>query len=114
MAFIVLACWLAVQTTLVLVVGFNPHHSSVGIGWTAGTALGMFALAAGKERTGRALENPILRTEGRVNFVDRVLATAVLAGLVLNAALGWWWADPLAGYVIVIYRLKEGRKALSG
>jgi divalent metal cation (Fe/Co/Zn/Cd) transporter len=113
-AFIVLACYLAVQSTLVLVVGYHPHHSLVGIGWTAATAVLMFALAAGKERTGRALENPVLRTEGRVTFVDGMLAMAVLAGLVLNAVLGWWWADPFAGYVILVYGLKEGWAALTG
>jgi divalent metal cation (Fe/Co/Zn/Cd) transporter len=32
---------------------------------------------------------------------------------VLNAALGWWWADPLAGLVIVYYGLREGRQALT-
>jgi divalent metal cation (Fe/Co/Zn/Cd) transporter len=113
-AFIVLACYLAVQSTLVLVTGYHPHHSPVGIGWTAATGVVMFALAAGKDRTGRALENPVLRTEGRVTFVDGMLATAVLAGLVLNAGLGWWWADPLAGYVILVYGLQEGRAALAG
>jgi hypothetical protein len=57
----------------------------------------MFALAAGKARTERALDNPVLGTEGRVTAIDCILAVAVLAGLVLNAALGWWWADPAAG-----------------
>lgn len=113
-AFVVLAGYLAVQSTLVLVMGYHPHHSLVGIGWTAATVVMMFALAAGKDRTGRALENPVLRTEGRVTFVDAMLATAVLAGLVLNAVLGWWWADPLAGCVILVYGLKEGWAALAG
>jgi divalent metal cation (Fe/Co/Zn/Cd) transporter len=54
----------------------------------------MFALAAGKASTGRALDNPVLRTEGRVTAIDGILAVAVLLGLVLNAAAGWWWADP--------------------
>jgi divalent metal cation (Fe/Co/Zn/Cd) transporter len=45
-------------------------------------------------------------------MVDALLATAVLAGLALNAGLGWWWADPLAGYVILFYGLKEGIAAL--
>ncbi len=61
----------------------------------------MFALAAAKARTGRALGNPVLVTEGRVTLVDGVLAVAVLAGLALNAAVGWWQADPLAALVIV-------------
>jgi divalent metal cation (Fe/Co/Zn/Cd) transporter len=72
----------------------------------------MFALAAGKARTGRALDNPVLISEGRVTFVDGLLAGAVLAGLVLNAMLGWWWADPLAGLVIVVYGVREGSAAL--
>ena len=54
----------------------------------------------------------MLRKEGRVTFVDGLLATAVLSGLVLNAALGWWWADPLAGYVILVYGVKEGWAAV--
>jgi len=40
-------------------------------------------------------------------MVDAILAAAVLVGLVLNATLNWWWADPSAGYVLVIYALKE-------
>ena len=42
-----------------------------------------------------------------------ILATAVLAGLVLNAALGWWWADPAAGYVLVYYGAREAHHVLS-
>ncbi len=40
-------------------------------------------------------------------MIDAVLATAVLAGLTLNTFLGWWWADPVAGYVILYYALRE-------
>jgi divalent metal cation (Fe/Co/Zn/Cd) transporter len=54
----------------------------------------------------------VLRTEGRVTFVDGVLATAVLLGLGLNATLNWWWADPLVGYVLVYYATREARNAL--
>lgn len=107
-AFAVLAGYLAIQSTLVLVARHHPRHSSLGIAWTALTALVMFALAAGKDRTGRRLNNPVLRAEGRVTLVDGLLATAILAGLVLDATLGWWWADPLAGYVLVLYGAKEG------
>lgn len=102
-AFALLAVYLAVQSTLVLVTGYHPQPSMGGIVWTAVTAVVMFALAVGKARTGAALDNPVLRTEGRVTLVDGLLAVAVLAGLVLNAALGWWWADPVAGYVLLAY-----------
>jgi divalent metal cation (Fe/Co/Zn/Cd) transporter len=74
----------------------------------------MFSLADGKARTGRALGNPVLRTEGRVTFVDGVLALSVLAGLVLNAAFGAWWADPVAGLVIVFYAIREARSIFGG
>jgi divalent metal cation (Fe/Co/Zn/Cd) transporter len=47
-----------------------------------------------------------------VTFVDGLLATAVLIGLVLNASAGAWWADPLARYVIVFYGVREGRTIL--
>ena len=95
--------------------GYRPGHSLLGIAWTAVTTAVMFTLAAGKRRTGRALGNPVLMTEGRVTLVDGVLAVAVLAGLVLNAAAGWWWADPLAAIVIVFYALREAREIfLSG
>ena len=106
-AFVALAAYLAVQSTWSLLTGFHPRHSPLGIAWTAVTAATMFALAAGKARTGRALNNPVLRTEGRVTAIDGLLAVAVLVGLSLNAAAGWWWADPLAGYVLVYYALRE-------
>jgi divalent metal cation (Fe/Co/Zn/Cd) transporter len=109
-AFAALAVYLLVQSTVVLAAGYHPHHSVPGILWTAVTAAVMFGLAAGKARTGRALGNPVLRTEGRVTLIDAILACAVLAGLVLNAVLGWWWADPAAGYVLVFYAAREVRE----
>jgi divalent metal cation (Fe/Co/Zn/Cd) transporter len=109
-AFAALAIYLLVQSTVVLATGYHPHHSVPGIIWTAITAAVMFSLAAGKARTGRALGNPVLRTEGRVTLIDGILAAAVLLGLVLNAALGWWWADPAAGYVLVFYAVREVRE----
>jgi divalent metal cation (Fe/Co/Zn/Cd) transporter len=112
-AFAALAAYLLIQSTLVLATGYRPRHSVLGIAWTAMTAVAMFALAAGKARTGRALGNPVLRTEGRVTMIDGILATAVLLGLILNAALGWWWADPAAGYVLVFYGAREVRQIFS-
>jgi divalent metal cation (Fe/Co/Zn/Cd) transporter len=106
-AFLALAGYLIVQSFIVLVSGYHPGHSTLGIAWTAATAAAMFALAAGKARTGRRLSNPVLMTEGRVTLVDGILAAAVLAGLILSAAAGLWWADPLAALVIVFYALRE-------
>jgi divalent metal cation (Fe/Co/Zn/Cd) transporter len=112
-AFIALAIYLAAQATVVLVVHHVAATSALGIAWTAATALAMLALAAGKARTGRALDSSVLIAEGRVTLFDGILAAAVLAGLVLHAIAGWWWADPLAAFVIALYGLREGRAALS-
>jgi divalent metal cation (Fe/Co/Zn/Cd) transporter len=109
-AFAALAVYLLAQSTWVLAAGYRPRHSVLGIAWTAVTAAVMFALAAGKASTGRALGNPVLTAEGRVTMIDGILACAVLAGLVLNAALGWWEADPAAGYVLVYYAAREVRE----
>ena len=76
-------------------------------------AAAMFALAVGKARTGLALDNPVLRTEGRVTMIGGMYcAAAVLLGLSLNAALGWWQADPAQGYVLVYYAAREVREIL--
>jgi hypothetical protein len=58
------------QSTIVLIVAFHPHHSPVGIVWMVVTAAVMFALAFGKEETGAALNNPVLRAEGRITIID--------------------------------------------
>ncbi|WP_037603751.1 cation transporter [Streptacidiphilus rugosus] len=113
-AFALLALYLAVQSTVVLAVGSQPHHSPLGIAWTAVTAAVMFTLAAGKTRTGAALDNPVLKTEGKVTFIDGVLAAAVMLGLTLNSLFGLWWADPLVGYVVLFYAVREAREIFSG
>ncbi|WP_434614881.1 cation transporter [Arthrobacter sp. A5] len=106
-AFLVLAGYLLVQSGVALAVGHRATPSPGGIAWTAVTAVVMFTLAAGRSRTGKALGNRVLVAEGRVTFIDGLLATAVLTGVVLNDLAGWRWADPLAGLVIVYYAVRE-------
>ena len=113
-AFIALAGYLLVQTAVVVASGYHPRHSSLGITWSALTAVTMFALALGKRRTGRGLGNPVLLTESRVTVIDGLLACAVLLGLVLNSAVGWWWADPAVGLIIVYYAIREARAIYAG
>jgi divalent metal cation (Fe/Co/Zn/Cd) transporter len=110
-AFVLLALYIAIQSALTLSSHSRPGHSTLGIVWLAATVLTMLGLAAGKRDTGRRLENPVLQTESRVTVIDGTLAAAVLLGVVLNATLGWWWADPLAALVILVYGLGEARHA---
>jgi divalent metal cation (Fe/Co/Zn/Cd) transporter len=106
-AFIALAVYLFAQSAFAIITGHRASHSIGGITWTAITAVVMFLLASGKSRVGARLNNPVLVTEGRVTLIDGLLALAVLVGLVLNAAFGWWWADPIVGFVIVYYAIRE-------
>jgi len=79
-AFFALALYVAAEGAYVLVTGGPPAPSPLGIAWTAVTCAAMLALAFGKARTGAALGNPVLTTEGRVTLVDAYLAGAVLLG----------------------------------
>jgi divalent metal cation (Fe/Co/Zn/Cd) transporter len=112
-AFAAVAVYVTAQAVVTLATADHPGPSVLGIAWTALTVVAMLALARGKVVTGRALGNPVVRAEGRVTLVDACLALGVLVGLVLNAAAGWWWADPLAGLVIVGYAVREARAALA-
>lgn len=111
-AFIVVALYLLAQSAAALITQHRPADGTGGIIWTGITALVMFTLATGKTRTGKAMNNPVLLTEGRVTVIDGLLAVAVLVGLTLDALFGWWWADPLASLVIVYYAIREAIRHL--
>ncbi|SEH84605.1 MULTISPECIES: cation transporter [unclassified Leifsonia] len=106
-AFALLAVYLLAQAAVALVAGHRAAPTPAGAGWTAATAVAMFALAFGKARVGRRLGNRVLITEGRVTLVDGILACSVLVGIALDGLFGWWWADPAAGLVIVVYAVRE-------
>ena len=113
LAFLALALYILAQSAYTLATSTHPETSPSGIAWLAATLAAMLLLAWGKRITGRQLGNPVLMKESYVTLIDALLAAAVLTGLLVNALTGWWWADPLAGLVIVYYGLKEGREALS-
>ncbi len=106
-----LAAYIAITATISLVRHARPGASMLGIVWLLLTFIAMLILAAGKHRVGKKLSNDVLLTESRVTLVDAYLAGSVLVGLLLNRYAGWWWADPLAGLVIVFYGIRESRHA---
>jgi divalent metal cation (Fe/Co/Zn/Cd) transporter len=110
-AFVALAVYVLVQSAYTLATGVRPAPSISGMIWLALTVAAMLLLAGGKHVTGRQLGNPVLMTEARVTLVDAYLAAAVLVGVGLNGALGWWWADPVSGLVVVYYGFHEAREA---
>jgi divalent metal cation (Fe/Co/Zn/Cd) transporter len=106
-AFTGLAIYIVAQSGALLWTGARPTPSLAGAAWLAATVIAMLALAWGKLVTGQVLDNRVLRAEARVTLIDAALAAAVLVGVVLNAAFGWWWADPLSGLMIVYYAIRE-------
>jgi divalent metal cation (Fe/Co/Zn/Cd) transporter len=107
-AFFALAASLALATVWAVSVGHVPEESPLGIGYLALTVLVMLSLAVVKGRLGRRLRSRPLIAESRLSLLDSVLAASVLSGLVLNAALGWWWADVLAALLVAGAALIEG------
>jgi len=92
------------------VTGRRAGESVVGVAYLAVTAVVMFGLAAAKRRTARSLDSAPLRSEASMTFLDGILSSATLTGLTANAALGWWWADPLAALVVALAAFNEARE----
>ena len=107
-SFIVLAAYVAVEAVRALAVAERPEPSWVGIGLAAVTAVTMPALAHAKQSVGRRLGSDATVGEGAQNMLCAYLSLALLAGLGANALAGWWWADPVAAFVIAALALREG------
>ncbi len=110
--FAALAVYLLVQSTAVWR-RLHPRHSPLGIGWTADHRRRDVRPRRGQGPHRRRPGQPGARDEGRVTLIDGLLAAAVLLGLALNSAVGWWSADPAAGYVLVYYAVREVREILT-
>jgi divalent metal cation (Fe/Co/Zn/Cd) transporter len=98
--FFALAGWVAVQAVLDLAGGAAPAASAVGIVVTSLSLAVMPVLARAKRRLAPVLGSRAQEREASQTRLCAVLSGVVLGGLVLNAALGWWWADPLAALVV--------------
>ena len=97
-----------------LIAGSRPSASWVGIGLAAFTAPTMPLLARAKRKVGRALNSSATVSEAGQNQICAYLSIALLAGLLLNAVAGWWWADPGTALLIAGFALREGRDSWRG
>lgn len=113
-AFLLLAAYVAFEAIRSLVTGAAPDASPIGISLTAISIAVMLWLAGQKRRTGDALASRALVADSKQTYACWYLSVTTLVGLGLNAALGWWWADPVAGLVIVVFLLREALEALRG
>ncbi|WP_309080701.1 cation transporter [Zhihengliuella sp.] len=113
-AFFALAAYVGTTSVLTLVTQARPEHSTVGIVLTALSLIVMPALSYAERRAGREVGSATAVADSKQTLICAYLSAAVLAGLVLNSLLGWWWADAVAGLVIVAFAIREGIEAWQG
>ncbi len=112
--FVALALYVACDSAHTLWSREAPRDSLPGIALTAVAIVVMPLLAHAKRQAAAALGSGAMRADARQSEFCMYLSAIVLGGLLLNALLGWWWADPLAGLVMVPIIGKEGIDALRG
>jgi divalent metal cation (Fe/Co/Zn/Cd) transporter len=113
-SFFVLAAYVTVEALRTLVGGHEPERSDVGIALVAISVVIMPFLSWAQRRAGRELGSASAVADSRQTLLCTYLSAAVLAGLVLNATLGWWWADPVVALGLAAVAVREGRAALRG
>lgn len=113
-SFLALAGYVTFESLRALVGGIDPDPSPVGIGLATASLLIMPFLSWAQRRTGKALGSNAVVADSTQTLLCTYLSGVLLVGLVLNATMGWSWADPLAGLVIAAVALREGVEAWRG
>ena len=113
-SFFVLAAYVTVQSIIDLTGSGEPAPSPVGIGLAVLSLIVMPVLSWAQRRTGRALGSASVVADSTQTLLCTYLSGVLLAGLLLNAFLGWGWADPIAGLVIAAVAVKEGMESWRG
>ena len=113
-SFLLLAAYVAFDATKALVRSEAPDESIIGIVLAAVSVVVMPLLVRAKRRVADAIQSRAMHAEATQTQLCMYLSAILLAGLGLNAAFGWWWADPVAALVMVPIIANEGREALRG
>ena len=113
-SFFALAAYVTVEALRTLIGGHQPEQSNVGIVLVAISVVIMPFLSWAQRRAGRELGSASAVADSKQTLLCTYLSAAVLVGLVLNAALGWWWADPIVALGLAVVAVREGREALRG
>jgi divalent metal cation (Fe/Co/Zn/Cd) transporter len=114
LSFFALAGYVTVESLRSLMAGEAPDPSPVGVAVAALSLMIMPALSWAQRRTGRALGSTTVVADSKQTLLCTYLSAVLLAGLLLNSALGWWWADPLVGLVVAGLAVREGAEAWRG
>ncbi|HVP39837.1 MAG TPA: cation transporter [Candidatus Saccharimonadales bacterium] len=109
-----LGAYVAWQAVADLWLRARPERSPVGMALAVASLVAMPLLARAKRRVAAPLHSAALRADALQADVCAWLAAVTLAGLSLNAVLGWWWADPVAALCMVPLIAREGVRALRG
>jgi divalent metal cation (Fe/Co/Zn/Cd) transporter len=113
-SFFALAAWIGFDAVRSLLGGGEAEVSPVGIAIAATSVVVMPLLVWAKRRTGRELGSATVVADSTQTLLCTYLSAVLLVGLVLNAAFGWSWADPIAALVIAAVALREGVEAWRG
>jgi divalent metal cation (Fe/Co/Zn/Cd) transporter len=114
LSFFALAAYVGIESVRALAGGTAPEASPVGIGLASASLLIMPFLSWAQRRTGKALGSTAVVADSTQTLLCTYLSAVLLTGLVLNATLGWAWADPVAGLAIAAVAVREGREAWRG
>lgn len=114
LSFFALAAYVTFESVRALLGDHDPDPSPVGIALAAASLVIMPFLSWAQRRTGKALGSNAVVADSTQTLLCTYLSAVLLVGLVLNATLGWSWADPIAGLIIAAVAIKEGREAWRG
>jgi divalent metal cation (Fe/Co/Zn/Cd) transporter len=112
--FYALAAYILAGSAIDLAIRSHPERSPAGMALTVSSLLVMPLLGWRKRRVGSALRNPLVLADAAETMLCATLAATTLLGLVLFAAIGWWWADPVAALAVAWFAVREGREAWHG
>ena len=111
---ILLCLYILVSAGAGLLLHDRPEASPVGIGLALAAVVGMPLLAWRKRAIAARLDSAALRGDAACSMTCAYMAATLLVGLVLTAALGWWWADSVAALAFLYWLQGEAREALDG
>ena len=113
-SFLALAVYVVFDSANALLRREPPERSIVGLVLLALSAIVMPVLARAKRRVARAMTSRALEADAMQTSLCAYLSVIALAGVALNTALGWWWADPVAALAMVPIIAKEGVEGVRG
>ena len=113
-SFFALAAYVTVEAVRTLLGTDRPDHSPAGITLVAISVVIMPFLSWAQRRAGREYGSASAVADSKQTLLCTYLSAAVLAGLLLNSTLGWWWADPVVALGLAVVAIREGIAALRG